>query len=313
MVALATIGCPSDRPAGTAATAGAKQPAGTSEADSPPTAAPVHRPERPDVVRVAAVNTTLASGLLQKLAAGFTASSGLEVEFLGVEQVSEKKKGRGYKLFEAARAGRVDLLITHYGKPPLEDFVMDGLGEYPRLVFANQAAIIGPADDPAGVAGMTDAAAAFARIAKSGSPYVVNNLEGLKYLSGLLWRAAGKPDKAGWWIDPDEAKSRAVRAADERHGYVLFGVQPFLHFKHKHGSTMRILVAGDPLLQRTMAAVVVNPARVAGVNHEGARALQRYLTSADAQIQVRDFRTEESDRQFWWPMARSNDPAELAP
>jgi len=312
-LAFGLVGCRGEGEGAAAEASAAAAPAAASDARARAETAPTQAVARPSVVRVAAVNTTLSSGLLQELASEFSESSGLQVEFFGVEQANQKKKGRGNKLFEAARAGKIDLMVTHYGKPPLEAFVMEGLGEYPRLVFANQAAIIGPATDPAGIAGMSDAAAAFRKIAASGSPYVVNNLEGLKYLSGLLWRAAGEPDKNTWWMEPDQAKSRAVIAADEIDGYVLFGVQPFLHFKNKHGSTMRILVSDDPLLQRTMASVVVNPARVPGVNHAGARAFQRYLTSATAQIRVRDFRTQGSDQQFWWPMARSNDPADLAP
>ena len=45
-------------------------------------------------------------------------------------------------------------------------FVTEGLGEYPRLVFANQAALIGPESDPAQIEGMHDVVAAFNKIAQ---------------------------------------------------------------------------------------------------------------------------------------------------
>ncbi|MEM9492777.1 MAG: hypothetical protein AAGC55_26755 [Myxococcota bacterium] len=270
-------------------------------------------PKNPRVVRVAAVNTTVSTGLLDALLPDFTAASGLDIELLGADEVSEGKRGRGHKLFEAARAGQVDLIIAHYGKPDVVPFVSEGLGELPRLVFANQVALIGPADDPAQIAGMSDAAQALAKIAAVGAPYIVNNLDGLKYLSSVLWHAADQPERGSWYIEAEEGKARAVRLAEERGGYVLFGVQPFLHFKNKHDSDMEILVWRDPLLQRAMATIVVSPERVRGVNHAGALALQRYLLSAPVQAKIRAFRMSGNDQQFWWPMARNNNPTELLP
>ncbi len=266
---------------------------------------------RPKVVRVAAVNTTLSTGVLQAVIPAFTEQTGFVVEFVGESAAKEGNMERGKGLFDAARAGKVDLLIAHYGKSYLETFVMDGLGAYPNLAFANQAALIGPESDPAKISGMSDAGQALRKIAASGSPYVVNNLDGLKYLSSLMWHAAGQPDKGSWWIEQDRPKARAVREAEKRNGYVLFGVPPFLHFKKKHDSKMRMMVVGDPILQRTMATVVVNPQRIKGVNHKGAVALQRYLVSAAVQAQIRAFRIEGTEDQFWWPMGRSNDPHKL--
>jgi ABC-type tungstate transport system permease subunit len=159
---------------------------------------------------------------------------------------------------------------------------------------------------------MKDAAEAMQKIAASGVPFLVNNLDGIRYLSELIWHGAGRPDKAGWYIESTEHKARAVRDAEQRGGYVIFGVQPFLHFKEKHNSTMEILVWNDPLLQRPMATIVVDPDRVAGVNQSGARALQQFLLSAPIQAKVKSFRMPGTDQQFWWPCARANNPEELS-
>ena len=268
-------------------------------------------PQRPSVVRVAAVNTTLSSGLLPSLVADFEAQSGYTVEFVAADNVEEGKKGRGKSLLARARAGEVDLVIAHYGKPALKSFVSEGAGAFPQLVFANQAALLGPASDPAGVAGLDDAAEAFARIASTGSAYYDNDMPGARNLTQVLWHAAGRPEKGDWYIDGDKGKGKAVTEAATRGAYILFGAQPFLHHADKHGVDLQMHVVADPLLQRSMAAVVVEPSTVPGVNAEGAKALQRYLLTPSVQAQVRAFRQPGVDVQLWWPMARHNDPAEL--
>lgn len=288
------------------------EPATPTVTEPTTSAATEHSPTDESVVRVAAVNTTISTGLLQYLVPDFEKRSGLRVEFVLSETVSEGKEGRGEEIFQVARNGGADLVIAHYGKSYVKPFVTEGFGEFPKLVFANQAAMIGPPGDPAKIADMKDAAEAMQKISASGAPFLVNNLDGIRYLSELIWHGAGRPDKAGWYIEGTEQKARAVRDAEKRGGYVIFGVQPFLHFKEKHDSTMEIMVWEDPLLQRPMATIVVNPDRVAGVNHRGARALQQFLLSAPIQAKVKSFRMPGTDRQFWWPCARANNPKELS-
>jgi tungstate transport system substrate-binding protein len=269
-------------------------------------------PKHPKVVRVAAVNTTLSSGLLQHLVPAFEKQSGLRVEFLLADRVSEGKEGRGSEIFEAAQSGMADLVIAHYGKSNVQPFVSDGFGEFPRLVFANQSALLGPPNDPAKVVGMDDATEAFKKIEKSGAIFLVNNLDGQRYLSEMLWNGAGRPDKGDWYVEGTEQKARAVRDAEKRGAYVLFGVYPFLQFKEKHNSKMKILVWKDSMLQRPMATIVVRPDRVPGVNHGGAKALESFLLSAPVQARIKLFRMPGTDRQYWWPCARGNNPKELS-
>src|SRR5262249_56012623 len=90
-----------------------------------------------------------------------------------------------------------DLVRAHYGHGGTEDFCAEGLGLWPRPVFANQAALIGPSSDPARVAGTRDAVEAFRRIARAKAPFVVNNAATEKYLADVLWQAADRPDPAG--------------------------------------------------------------------------------------------------------------------
>src|SRR5262245_6082811 len=169
------------------------------------------------VLRVAAVITPESSGLLQQLGAEFEKQTGTSVHVDSRQDV-----------FGLARDGKVDLVIAHYGHRGIEDFFADDLGAWPRPVFSNQAALIGPSSDPARISAAGDAVEAFRRIAESRSPFVVNNSQTEKYLAEILWQAAGKPDRTGWYRDKglrNQAETKdAIRAAVEEKGYTLWGL-----------------------------------------------------------------------------------------
>lgn len=253
-------------------------------------------PADADIVRLAVVNTPQFSGLLDSLLPGFERQSGITVEVYS-----------GNDVFSQARAGKADVVISHYGKQGVERFVTEGYGTWPKIVFSNQAVLIGHRSDPAGVRGMTSLAAALERIADTGAPFVHNDIPGIDYLTEIALESAGQPDRAGWFMDSGHARAAAVLLAEENKGYVVWGAFPFLRFdSQRESSQLEILVAADPSLQRIMAAIVVDPGKVPGVNAKGARALVDYLLSPRTQAQIAAFRTPGSDLQFWWPAGRNN-------
>ena len=253
-------------------------------------------PADADIVRLAVVNTPQFSGLLDGLLQGFERQSGITVEVYS-----------GNDVFSQARAGKADVVISHYGKQGVERFVTEGYGTWPKIVFSNQAVLIGHRSDPAGVRGMTSLAAALERIADTGAAFVHNDIPGIDYLTEIALESAGQPDRAGWFMDSGHARAAAVLLAEENKGYVVWGAFPFLRFdSQRESSQLEILVAADPSLQRIMAAIVVDPGKVPGVNAKGARALVDYLLSPRTQAQIAAFRTPGSDLQFWWPAGRNN-------
>lgn len=246
-------------------------------------------------IRLAVVNTPKMSGLIDALAADFEKAGGLHVEITS-----------GSDVYERARAGEADLIISHYGKPEVERFVLDGFGLWPRMVFSNQLVIAGHKSDPAGIKGTTSASQAFGRIAAAKAPFVANDLPGVDYLTEILWHGAGEPPKGEWYLAHQASKGRAVGLAEDKKGYVIWGALPFLRYLDKHSSEMEIMVSNDPVLQRVMAAIVVNPAKIAGTNTQGAEAFVKYLLSAKTQAFVANFRSQGVKEQLWWPIARSN-------
>ena len=253
-----------------------------------------------NVVRLAVVNTPEESGLLREILPDFERQTGLRVEVYSGEDV-----------YDRARNGQADLVISHYGHLGVEPFMTDGLGLWPRAVFANQNVIAGPSSDPARVANLSDAVDGFRRIAQSRSPFVANNSGIPKYTEDLLWEAAGRPPKQGWYVDQGLREQPAVAAAAQRGAYVIWGLVPFLQYLEQNRVDLRPLLVNDAVLSRVMVSVVMKPDKFPKANLEGAKALEKYLLAPSTQARIRAFRHPGLDHALWWPSARDNSPAIL--
>ncbi len=246
------------------------------------------------VIRLAVVNTP--DVLLSALLPQFEEESGCAVTVTSTETV-----------FNLARAGQADMVIAHYGHSGTEAFVTEGLGLWPHAVFANKASIFGPSADPAGIRELANAVEAFRHIAEARTPFVVNNATTEKYLADMLWEAARRPDRTGWYIDKGLRDREAVNYALTIGGYVLWGLVPGLRYKLEDPNRdIDALSSSDALFDRGMVAVKVNPRAFDGINAEGAAALERYLIRSDTQARIRDFRGLGYPGQMWVPTGRNN-------
>lgn len=247
-------------------------------------------------VRLAVVNTPYSSGLLANLLPDFERQSGYRVTTYS-----------GNDVYEKARAGQADIVISHYGKEPISSFVLEGYGKWPTMVFSNQSALIGHRSDPAQVRGLGNTARALQRIAEARATFIHNNSPAVSYLTDVALATIGQPDKAGWFRDDGWRNAAAAKMAEETRGYFIWGAIPFLNYLRQHKSSeLEILVADDPALQRVMAAIVVNDQKLDGINSAGAEALLEYLLAPATQVKIAAFRTPGSDLQLWWPAGRDN-------
>ena len=249
-------------------------------------------------VRLALVN--VPDELLRPLLPEFQKQTSLRAEIVYT----------GNDPFAVAREGKADLVISHYGHEGVEPFITEGLGLWPHPVFANQMVLLGPPSDPAQVRKLTDAAEAFRRIAASKSLFVSNNGAGAKYLEEILWISANVHEKGTWYLALKSQGSQAAQDAAAKGAYVLWGLAPFLRLKRQGPINLEPLVFQDPIFQRIMVAVVVNPKKVPGVNVDGATAFQNFLIAPAIQARIRAFRYPDFDSQAWWPAGRHNSARE---
>lgn len=248
-----------------------------------------------NTVRLSVVNTPEYSGLLEYLIPQFESESGYKVSVHS-----------GSDVYERAKNGKADIVISHFGKYPVKDFILSGYGSWPKMVFSNQAAIIGPVSDPAGIKGMRSASGAIAKIAETNSKYLTNRIPGVVTLTEVLMHQAGVSADQSWHMKDTAVNKQAAKLASGKEAYFIWGANPFLKFKGETQSTLEILVTSDPILQRVMSSTLVNPEKVKGINVVGAEKLQEYLLKPETQAKISAFRGEGYEGQLWWPAARNN-------
>ncbi len=238
---------------------------------------------------LAATTTTANSGLLDHLVARFTAESGIVVRVVVV--------GTGATL-NLGRRGDVDVVLVH-DRESEERFVSDGHGVARHQVMHNDFVIAGPAGDPAGLRGMTDAAAALAAIAKARAPFVSRGDDGGTHKAETrLWQAMGMaPPGASddWYVASGSGMGATLNIAAARGAYTMTDRGTWLSFGNRAG--LEILVEGDPRLHNPYGVMLVNPERHGHVEAAEGGAFIDWLTGPDGQLAIADF-TIDGEQPF---------------
>lgn len=117
---------------------------------------------RPGAIRLATTTSLENSGLLDVLLPAFCEQTGIEV------QVMPMGSGRA---LQTARDGNCDVVVVHAPMAE-EQFIRQGWGVSRRKVMYNHMLILGPASDPAKIAGTASAVEAAKRIAASMAVFV---------------------------------------------------------------------------------------------------------------------------------------------
>src|SRR5262249_48927866 len=118
-----------------------------------------------------------------------------------------------------------------------------------------------------------------------------------------------------WYVDVMAEGPAAAQAANQRSGYVLWGLPPFLRLKHQAHLNLEPLVVGDPLFQRIMVSIIVNPDKIQGVDADGAKAFESYLLARERRLVFEPFAIPISISKRGGPpggtTALGNEPREL--
>src|SRR5215472_15886751 len=243
-------------------------------------------------VILSTTTSTQDSGLLDVLVPMFEKKTGLTVKTLSV--------GTGQALALAAR-GEADVALVH--APALEKkYVAEGKLLNRRLVMYNDFVIIGPADDPAKIKGLTKAADAMKAIAATGSRFVSRgDNSGTHLLEKTLWKLAGVEPQGAWYIEAGQGMGATLGIADDRKAYTLTDRGTFLAFQRR--VRLPILLQGDRPLLNIYSVMQVNPSNGPKVNTAGAAAFADFMVSADVQKVIKTFGVDKSGQPLFVPIA----------
>jgi tungstate transport system substrate-binding protein len=179
-----------------------------------------------------------------------------------------------------AERGTIDVVIVN-APEALDRFVAAGDGARRHRFMANSFVIVGPAADPAGIKGMSDAAAALREIARQRAPFVSRgDNSGTHVAEQHFWQAARVNPKArsgNWYRETGLGMGLTVQMANRLGAYTLSDRATWV--KSGDRTSSAILVESDPRLFNPYEVVLVSQSKHPHVNVPAAMAFIDWLVS----------------------------------
>jgi tungstate transport system substrate-binding protein len=234
------------------------------------------------VILLASTIGPVDSGIVALLEDQFEKETGIRVRHVGA--------GTGEAL-KIAEKGDVELVMVH-AKSLEEKFVAAGFGTERIPFMYNDFVIVGPSADPAGIRGMTDAAAALTKIASKSAPFISRgDNSGTHVAEKELWAKAGVKPASPWYTvyeKGSEGNSATLEYTDKIGSYTVIDRATYLALKER--IQLVVLTEKDEALINRISLIPVNPKRFPRLSHEEAMTFVKWLTDPNkGQKIVADF------------------------
>jgi len=269
------------------------------------------------VLKMSTTTSTQASGLLDLLLPEFEKDTGIRVKVFA--------KGTGAAIRDGMD-GNVDTIFVH-ARAREEKFVTDGFGIKRYAVMHNDFIILGPPNDPAGIRGQKDAAAALTKIAHAKALFVSRGDDsGTHTKEQALWEATGlaldiktstivkKGQKRSvsfvhpkgsekWYLSIGQGMGKTITFADEKRAYTLADQGTYIKYKYGRdaGLDLEIVCEGDALLNNPYGVIPINPKKHPHVQYELAEQFAKWLVSEKGQLLILNYRL--LGKQLFYPDA----------
>ena len=242
-------------------------------------------------LKMSTTTSTDNSGLLGALLPPFEAAFNVKVDVIAV--------GTG-KALELGKNGDVDVVFVH-ARPAEDQFVEEGSGVNRRDVMYNDFVLLGPADDPAGIAGAATAAEALQKIAAAQAGFISRGDNSGTHQKELqIWQEAGITPAGAWYQEAGQGMGAVLTMASEKQAYTLADRGTYLAYKEKIESAL--LFEGDPILYNPYGIIAVNPAKYPQVKYTLAMAFIGWVTSPEGQKIIKEFGVEQFGQPLFYPL-----------
>ncbi len=246
-------------------------------------------------ITLASTTSTENSGLFDHLLPQFESETGIAVRVIAVGTGQAMRLGQN---------GDADLLLIHH-RPSEERFVAEGFGTARHDVMYNDFVVVGPATDPANIAGRTSAAEAFNRIATNHASFASRGDDsGTHKAEQGIWRqvSVDPTDASGtWYRELGAGMGATLNTASAMEAYTLTDRATWLAFENP--GELKLMVDGDPLLFNQYGVIPINPERHPHVKHQDAGRFVEWLLSPAGQSAIAGFRLR--GKQVFFPNAKS--------
>ena len=243
---------------------------------------------------VQSTTSTQNSGLYDYLLPIFTEKSGIEVRVVAV--------GTGQAIKNAQNCDG-DVLLVH-AKPSEEKFVAAGYGVSRADVMYNDFVIVGPAADPAGIAGGKDVTAALSKIKEASAPFASRGDDsGTNKKEMALWKAAGidpTADSGSWYRETGSGMGATLNASVGMDAYTMSDRATWIAFGNK--GDFEIAVEGDERLFNQYGIILVNPEKCGNVKADLGQTFIDWVLSDEGQSAIAAYKRD--GKQLFFPNAK---------
>lgn len=244
------------------------------------------------VLRLSTTTSTENSGLLKQLLPAFEAKSKSKVHVISV--------GTG-KALELAKNGDVDVTLVH-ARASEDKFVAEGHGVNRRDVMYNDFIIVGPTRDPAGIKGSKDVIAAMKKIVDSKVRFISRgDNSGTDQMERAYWKDVGAQPQGSAYVSAGLGMGEVLNMAAEMQAYTLTDRATYSAYRARTG--LDIVVEGDPRMFNPYGIIAVNPRKYPDINYKGAMQLIDWITSAEGQKMIADFKVD--GQAIFFPAAKN--------
>jgi tungstate transport system substrate-binding protein len=218
-------------------------------------------------------------GLLQVLGETFSRNQG------GKTSLKWLKAGSGESL-NLLQGKKVDMIMVHAPKAE-KQAVQEGWAAKRTLIGSNEFFIVGPAADPAKIAGAKTAAEAYQKIAAAKAKFFSrgdNSGTHKKELS--VWDKAGLKPEGDWYVVTKDFMTATLKRTNAEKGYFMVDSSTWVAEK-KNLPNLKVLFKGDKFLVNTYHAL----AQPAGATPGAATAAKfiDFVASDKGQQIIREF------------------------
>jgi len=249
-------------------------------------------------ITIASTTSTEQSGLFSHILPIFTRETGIAVRIVAL--------GTGQAL-DVGRRGDADVVFVH-DRAAEEKFVAEGFGGPRRHVMYNDFVIIGPASDPARIAGLRDTHQALRRIAEARAPFVSRGDRSGTHAAELrLWQGAGVDPAGGrgqWYREVGQGMGPALNTAAAQNAYILADRGTWLSFRNRQD--LKVLVEGDARLFNQYGVMLVNPQRHPHVKAADGQRFIGWIVSPAGQAAIAGYKID--GEQLFFPNAAQPEP-----
>ena len=269
------------------------------------------KPQKEHLI-VSTTTSLYETGLLDVLKTEF------EKEYTNIN-VSFISQGTGLAI-QTAKRGDADMILVHDPARELA-FLEDGYGVNRKVIAYNFFVIVGPADDPAEIIGMSpvEALIQLKTVGETGAIQWVSRGDdsGTHAKEKRLWTAAGldaaELSTESWYIEAGSGMTATLKLTDEKiNAYTMCDMGSYLNNFANGNIALEVVVEEGKETLNVYSAIANNPEKegLVTANFDASMKFIEFLISNNVQSILADFGTEDFGRSLFNPYIplMENDP-----